>query len=201
MNNRWSDAARTAALAVRQARALAGRPVAGKPKPRKALSMHKPSPVVYPGGTATFDERTGKRVLRVPGRPPSLIGKIERPLPIKVSDPGTSGSKKVPPMNVWVPPPDDPHWSDPKFVESFNKATGAKVKIKPPNIFYSSAYPYGPGQEGGTQGIIRYDPNDPDLATRIGYKTGKKNLPPVRSRVVIGGKVYIRSGNKLIPYR
>lgn len=200
MKNRWSDSARVAAVAVRRAKALhRGRPVNVDPKrPKKALSMHKPSPVVYPGGSATFDERTGKRVVTVPGRPPSMIGKIERPLPITVSDPGR---KKVPPMNVWVPPPDDPHWSDPKFVESFNKATGANVKVTspkggglpPPEIFQ--------GIRGGAQGIIRYDPNDPDLATRLGYNTGKKNRPPVRSRVVIGGKVYIRSGNKLIQYR
>ena len=58
MNNRWSDAARTAALAVRQARTLAARPVKGndKGKPKKALSAPKPSPMVYAGGSATFDE-------------------------------------------------------------------------------------------------------------------------------------------------
>jgi hypothetical protein len=177
MKNRWSDAARTAALAVRQARTLAGKPVKGVAKPKKALSVHRSSPRVYAGGTPDFDERSGKR---------------------------------VPEKEVWIPPPDDPHWQDPKFVESFKRGIAERKKaglatpsIPKPNIFYSSTYPNGPGQEG-VQGIIRYDPKDPDLATRLGYDTGsgsRKKTVPQRSRVVIGGKVYIRSGNKLIPYR
>jgi hypothetical protein len=174
MENRWTDAARTAALAVRQARALAGRPVAGvaKAKPKKALSRPKPNPMVYAGGSATFDERTGKN--------------------------------KVPEKNIWIPPPDSPHWKDPKFVESFKRAVEQRKKastVPPPNIFYSSTYPQGGPWKADNQGIIRYDPNDPDLAARLGYPGAKRSqktpqrLPP---RVVIKGKRYTRVGGKLI---
>ena len=173
MNNRWSDAARTAALAVRQARTLAGRLVAGvtKPKPKKALSRPKADPMVYAGGSATFDERTGKR---------------------------------IPEKNIWIPPPDSPHWKDPKFVESFKRAVEQRKKastVPPPNIFYSSTYTQGGPWKPDNQGIIRYDPNDPDLAARLGYPGAKRSqttpqrLPP---RVVIKGKRYTRVGGKLI---
>jgi len=179
MKNRWTDAARSAALAVRQARALAGRPVAGvaKAKPKKALSRPKPSPMVYAGGSATFDERPGKH--------------------------------KIPEKNIWIPPPDSPHWKDPKFVESFKRGVEERKKagtIPLPNIFYSSTYPFGPGQEG-VQGIFRYDPKNPVDASKLGYNTGggkqpKRGTPkPGPTRVRIGNKVYIKSGNKLIPYR
>jgi hypothetical protein len=190
MENRWSDAARTAALAVRQARALAGKPVAGvaKAKPKKAMSAPKPNPMVYAGGSATFDERTGKRNNKGP--------------------------------NIWIPPPDSPYWKDEKWVAAFKKTVAERKKsgtagsktIPPPNIFYSSSYPYGPGQEG-TRGILRYDPSWPDMAEDLGYNMGpdyekrrkqREKWPRPSSggsRVVIGGRIYIRVGNKMVPYR
>jgi len=202
MNNRWSDAARTAALAVRQHRAMAAKPVKGVPKPKKGLSRPKPSPMVYAGGSATFDERTGKRVAprsakldRVP-RVPTTVGTI-------------------PEKEVWIPPPDSPHWQDPKFVESFKRGIAERKKagtlgaktVPPPNIFYSSSYPQGPGQEG-VQSIFRYDPKNPVDASKLGYnmgdkKSGNSSSPSTtqRKRVVIGGQVYIVSGNTMIPYR
>jgi hypothetical protein len=171
MNNRWSDAARLAALTVRQARALAGRPVAAKAKPKKGLSAPKPSPMVYAGGSATFDERTGKR---------------------------------IPEMNIWIPPPNDPHWNDPAFVESFKRGVAERKKtglatpsIPKPNIFYSSAYPYGPGQEG-VQGIFRYDPKNPVDPSKGGYGLPKKKAPQIpKPRVIIAGKRYTRVGGRL----
>jgi hypothetical protein len=196
MENRWSDAARTAAIAVRQARALAGRPVGGvaKAKPKKALSTPKRNPMVYAGGSATFDERTGKRVA-----PRSVkLDRVPR-VPTTVSN--------IPEKEVWIPPPDSPHWQDPKFVESFKRGIAERKKastagsktIPPPNIFYSSSYPMGPGQEGH-QGIFRYDPKNPDLAEKLGYPVPKKKTAPVpKPRVIIRGKRYTRVGGRLYP--
>jgi hypothetical protein len=131
--------------------------------------------MVYAGGSATFDERTGKR---------------------------------IPEANIWIPPPEHPLWDDPKFVESFKRGVAERKKaglatqtIQQPNIFYSSTYPQGGPWKADNQGIIRYDPNDPDLAARLGYPGAKRSqttpqrLPP---RVVIKGKRYTRVGGKLI---
>ena len=178
MKNRWSDAARLAALAVRQARAFAANPDKGNAVPQpggRAPKPMAPNPAVYKGGSATFDERTGKR------------NNTE--------------------MNVWIPPPNDPHWNDPAFVESFKrgvaerKKSGLAAETFPtkPNIFYSSAYPYGPGQEG-------INPGD-------NTGTGKSPMPPKQppgggtgtkkrtegTRYIIGGKRYTKVGNKLVP--
>jgi hypothetical protein len=193
MNNRWSDAARTAALAVRQARALAGKPVKGVTKPKKGLSRPKPSPMVYAGGSATFDERTGKRIA-------PRSAKLERVPRV----PTTVGN--IPEKEVWIPPPDDPHWQDPKFVESFKRGIAERKKaalatrtIPLPNIFYSSSYPYGPGQEG-SQGITRYDPKNPVDASQGGYGLPKKKTASVpKPRVIVGGKRYTRVGGRLYP--
>jgi hypothetical protein len=196
MENRWTDAARTAALAVRQARALAGRPVAGvaKAKIKKALSRPKPNPMVYAGGSATFDERTGKRVTPRSAK----LDRVPR-VPTTVSN--------IPEKEVWIPPPDSPHWQDPKFVESFKRGIAERKKastagsktIPPPNIFYSSSYPMGPGQEGN-QGIFRYDPKTPVDASKGGYGLPKKKTTPIpKPRVIIGGKRYTRVGGRLYP--
>jgi len=171
MNNRWSDAARTAALAVRQARALAGRPVAGKAKPKKALSAPRSSPMVYAGGSATFDERTGKRI------PEANIW--------------------IPPPEhpLW----DDPKFveSFKRGVAERKKAVLATRTIQQPNIFYSSTHPYGPGQEG-VQGITRYDPKNPVDASKGGYGLPKKKAAPVpKPRVIVAGKRYTRVGGRL----
>jgi hypothetical protein len=205
MKNRWSDAARAAALAVRKARAFAANPQdKGKAVPQpggRAPKPMAPKPTVFAGGSATFDESTGKR---------------------------------IPEKNIWIPPPNDPHWNDPAFVESFKrgvaerKKTGLAAGTFPtkPNIFYSSSYPYGPGQEGRVmQGIFRYDPVNPVDAAKLGYNMGdgKKSMPPKRPpvkppvkptiptktgvekigttkiRVVIAGKRYTKVGNMYYP--
>ena len=192
MKNRWSDAARLAALAVRQARAFAANPDKGNAVPQpggRAPKPMAPNPAVYKGGSATFDETTGKR------------NNTE--------------------MNVWIPPPNDPHWNDPAFVESFKrgvaerKKTGLTTATFPtkPNIFYSSSVP-GP-LDRQAQGILRYDPKNPLDASKLGYNMGdsKKSMPPKQppgggtgtkkrtegTRYIIGGKRYTKVGNKLVP--
>jgi len=191
LDNRWSDAARLASLAVRQARTLMGRPVndGQRAKPRKAKSSPKPVLDLFAGGSANFDERTGTR--------------------------------KTPEINIWIPPPDAPEWNDPKFVESFKRGIAERKKgelqtatfpIKP-NIYYSSTGPKGPLDRQTPQGILRYDPTRPNMAEELGYNMGDgykkskaqtKTLPkptPNGSRVIIGGKIYIRVGKRMIPYR
>ena len=95
-----------------------------------------------------------------------------------------------------------------------------------PNIFYSSAYPYGPGQEGRVmQGIFRYDPVNPVDAAKMGYnmgdgknymppkpppvkppvkpkiptKTGSEKIGTPKIRVVIAGKRYTKVGTMYYP--
>jgi hypothetical protein len=156
--------------------------------------------MVYAGGSATFDERTGKRIA-------PRSAKLERVPRV----PATVGN--IPEKEVWIPPPDDPLWQDPKFVESFKRGIADRKKaalatrtIPQPNIFYSSSYPYGPGQEG-SQGITRYDPKNPVDPSQGGYNMGDGKKPRRKTpttgptRVRIGSKVYIKSGNRLIPYR
>jgi hypothetical protein len=198
MKNRWSDAARAAALAVRKARAQVAQAANGLLGTKQNFNGVVPSLIpkgqgILPGVKQNFN-----------GVVPSLI-------------PGT------PAKNVWIPPPNDPVWNDPKFVESFKRGVAERKKkdlttstvLPQPNIFYSSAYPYGPGQEGRVQGILRYDPKNPVDASKLGYNMGrgKKPMPPKRpprgggtkiprvevGRVIIGGKRYTRVGNKLTP--
>jgi hypothetical protein len=148
--------------------------------------------MVYAGGSATFDERTGKRVT-------PRSAKLERvPSAIKTAE-------NIPEINIWIPPPDSPHWKDPKFVESFKRGIAERKKaalatrtIPLPNIFYSSSYPYGPGQEG-SQGITRYDPKNPVDPSKGGYGLPKKKAPVPKPRVIVGGKRYTRVGGRLYP--
>jgi len=143
MRNRWSDAARLAALAVRQGRVMAAAP--GKVNVAPQAGGLAPKPVTFP---------------------------------------------------------------------------------TKPNIFYSSAYPYGPGQEGReVQGIFRYDPVNPVDAAKLGYnmgdgknymppmpppvkppvkpkiptKTGSEKIGTTKIRVVIAGKRYTKVGNMYYP--
>jgi hypothetical protein len=158
MKNRWSDAARTAALAVRQARSMAARPVKQPPIPKRGRTAPKPM----------------------------------------VKKPAAKGSgRNNPGPHIWMPPRDDPR----------HPLAGGATGIPEPNIFYSSSYPFGPGQEGRL-GILRYDPSWPDMAADLGYNMGpeyekrrkRQGLPvPVRTRVIIGGKRYTRVGGKLVP--
>jgi len=214
MNNRWSDAARTASLAVRKARAFAANPDKGNAVPQpggRAPKPMAPNPAVFAGGSATFDESTGKQ---------------------------------IPEKNIWIPPPNDPHWNDPAFVESFKrgvaerKKTGLAAGTFPtkPNIFYSSAVP-GPLDRQVPHEGIRYDPQNPDhpqspmppqrppaggvpkaparkteiqVEKRVvpkntvspsgGVKTKAFGLMAVpKTRFVIAGKRYTKVGNKLVP--
>jgi hypothetical protein len=183
MKNRWSDAARAAALAVRKARAFAANPQKDNPVPKKGGLARKPFPMVYAGGSVTFDESTGTR-----------------------NNPGP---------HIWIPPNGG---KGTQYEEGMKELEGKKLlAAKPlpkPNIFYSSAVP-GPLDRQTPQGILRWDPERPNLADELGYNTGKgkKPMPPKRppggksypkpssdrTRVIIGGKRYTRVGNKLTP--
>jgi len=189
LDNRWSDAARQAALAVRKARAFGANPQIANPVPKQGGLA--PKPTVYAGASPTFDEKTGKR------------NNTE--------------------INVWIPPPNDPVWNDPKFVESFKKGIAERKKKElttatfptQPNIFYSSTGPQRPLDKQAPQGILRYDPKKPLDASKLGYNMGtnKKSMPsmppktqgPKKTvkadgmRYIIGGKRYTRIGNKLVP--
>jgi hypothetical protein len=182
MNNRWSDAARAAALAVRKARAFAANPRdKGKGEPRKGGLARKAYPMAYAGGSATFDETTGTRIAAsVTGITP--VAKVPNPKDNVRGNPG---------LHIWIPPPDAPEWDDPKFVESFKRGVAERKKASlaegifaiKPNIFYSSAVP-GPLDRQAPQGIFRYDPKNPVDASKLGYNTGtgKKSVPPVSER-------------------
>jgi hypothetical protein len=187
MKNRWSDAARAAALAVRQKRAFAANPQdKGKAVPQpggRAPKPMAPKPTVFAGGSATFDESTGTRI----------DGSVAGPKPVLKVPYAKDNVRGNPGLHIWIPPPNDPHWNDPAFVESFKrgvaerKKTGLAAGTFPtkPNIFYSSSYPYGPGQEGRVmQGILRFDPKNPLDAAKLGYNTGtgKRSVPPVSER-------------------
>jgi hypothetical protein len=185
MKNRWSDAARAAALAVRKARAFAANPRdKGQGVPKKGGLARKPFPMVHAGGSAAFDERTGTR-----NNPEKLI---------------------------WIPRNGG---KGTQYEEGMKGLGGKKLLVaKPlpkPNIFYSSTGPRGPLDRQTPQGILRWDPERPNLAEELGYNTGKgkKSMPPKRppggggtniprgetGRVIIGGKRYTRVGNKLVP--
>jgi hypothetical protein len=185
MKNRWSDAARAAALAVRKARAFAANPRdKGQGVPKRGGLARKAYPMAYAGGSASFDESTATR-----------------------DNPG---------KNVWIPPnggKGTQYEEGMKDLVSKKKLLAANPLPKP-NIFYSSAVP-GPLDRQTPQGILRWDPERPNLADELGYNTGKgkkpmppkrpprgggKNIPRVEiGRVIIGGKRYTRVGNKLTP--
>lgn len=212
MKNRWSDAARAASLAVRKHRAFA--PAPGTPittpgrLPPKPMAPKPTAPKTPAGGAVTkiFYEATGTR-----GNPIAIKSK-----PVTTVPYATDREVGNPGKHIWIPPPSSPLWNDPEFVASFKKGVADQKKASlatgtfstKPNIFYSSTYPNGPGQEG-TQGILRYDPKKPLDASKLGYnvpkKTGGTQTPyspgAEGSRVVIGGKIYLRVGNKMVPYR
>ena len=175
MKNRWSDAARLAALAVRKARAFAANPQdKGKADPKRGGLAKKPSPMAYAGGSATFDESTGTR--NNPGKnvwiPPN----------------GGVGTQYEEGM---------------KYLVAKKKLLAANPLPKP-NIFYSSSVP-GPLDRQVPQGGIRYDPKNPDHPQSpmppkrppIGG-AGKTEMTD-GMRYIIGGKRYTRVGNKLTP--
>ena len=199
MKNRWSDAARAAALAVRKARAMLANPRnKGEAIPKKGGLARKAYPMAYAGGSASFDESTGTRIA------------------------AKDDVRGNPGLHIWIPPPDAPEWDDPKFVESFKRGVAERKKASlaagtfaaKPNIFYSSAVP-GPLDRQTNQGILRYDPKNPLDASKLGYNmgSGKKIMPPMPPkpqgpkkteitdgmRYIIGGKRYTRVGNKLVP--
>ena len=213
MKNRWSDAARAAALAVRKARAFAANPRdKGQGVPKKGGLARKAYPMAYAGASATFDESTGTRIVAsVPGTKP--VAKVPYAKDNVRGNPG---------LHIWIPPPDAPEWDDPKFVESLKRGVAERKKASlaagtfatKPNIFYSSAVP-GPLDRQTNQGILRYDPKNPLDASKLGYNmgSGKKIMPPMPPkpqgpkkteitdgmRYIIGGKRYTRVGNKLVP--
>ena len=199
MKNRWSDAARAAALAVRKSRAMMANPRnKGEANPKRGGLARKAYPMAYAGASAAFDESTGTRIA------------------------AKDDVRGNPGLHIWIPPPDAPEWDDPNFVESFKRGVAERKKASlaagtfatKPNIFYSSAVP-GPLDRQTNQGILRYDPKNPLDASKLGYNmgTGKKIMPPMPPkpqgpkkteitdgmRYIIGGKRYTRVGNKLVP--
>jgi hypothetical protein len=176
MKNRWSDAARAAALAVRKARAFAANPRGkGQGAPKRGGLARKAYPMAYAGGSATFDENTGTR--NNPGKhvwiPPN----------------GGVGTQYEEGMKA--------------LVAKKNFYVDAKG-VPQPNIFYSSTGPKGPLDRQTPQGI-RYDPKNPDhpqspMPPKRPPGGKGKNIPRVEiGRVIIGGKRYTRVGNKLTP--
>ena len=205
LDNRWSDAARQAALAVRKARAFAANPRKDNPTPKRGGLA--PKPMVYAGGSATFDERTGKRIEgNVKGNKP--IVKVPY---AKDTEPGNPG------LHIWIPPNGGvgTQYEDGMKDLVTKKKLLASNTLPKPHIFYSSTGPKGPLDRQAPQGILRYDPKNPVDASKLGYNmgTGTKSMPPMppKTRVpkktertdgmryIIGGKRYTRVGNKLTP--
>jgi hypothetical protein len=172
LDNRWSDAARLAALAVRKARAMLANPRKANPAVKKGKQAPKPS--LYVGASATFDERTGKR--NIP----------EKNIWIPPPD-----------SHYWK----DTKWvEDFKKTVAENKKTGITNPKFPngPNIFYSSTGPKGPLDEsklGYTTGTGK-QPMPP-----MPPKKGGSGTPQITDgiRYIIGGKRYTKIGNKLVP--
>jgi hypothetical protein len=196
MNNRWSDAARAAALAVRKARAFAANPRdKGKGEPKKGGLARKSYPMAYMGGSASFDESTGTRIAAsVPGTMPAAK------VPYAKDD-----VRGNPGKHIWIPPNGG---KGTQYEDGMKDLEGKKLlAAKPPpkpNIFYSSTGPKGPLDRQTNQGI-RYDPKNPDhpqspMPPKRPPAGGGKNIPRVETgRVIIGGKRYTRVGNKLTP--
>jgi hypothetical protein len=180
MNNRWSPAARLAALAVRRARAKGVQAAKGVlPVTKKNLNGVVPSLIPKNQGILPTTKKDFNGVV------PSLTPQDQGILPVtKKNLNGVVPSliPKTPAKNVWLPPPNDPHWNDPAFVESFKK--GVAERKKP-----STA----------AQGI-RYDPKNPDHPkSPMPPKTGGGGSEIPRGdvvRVKIGGKWYTKVGNK-----
>jgi hypothetical protein len=173
MKNRWSDAARVAALAVRKARAMMANPRnKGQGVPKRGGTAKIPSPIVHAGGSATFEERTGTR--NNPGKnvwiPPN----------------GGKGTQYEEGMK-----------------ELEGKKLLAAKQLPKPNIFYSSVVPgpldrqtnqairYDPKNP--------YHPQSPMPPKRPPVVGGKRPKAGERARVIIGGKRYTRVGNMLVP--
>ncbi len=189
LDNRWSDAARQAALSVRRARAMMANPRKANPVVKKGKQAPKPS--VYAGASPTFDERMGKRN-------------------------NTEMSVWVPPPDspYWKDPKFVESFNKGIADQNKKKLLAANALPKP-NIFYSSTGPKGPLDRQTPQGILRWDPKNPVDASKLGYNmgTGKKYMPPMpprgkggkniprveTGRVIIGGKRYTRVGNMLVP--
>ena len=184
MKNRWSDAARAAALAVRKARAFAANPQdKGKGVPKRGGLARKPFPMVRAGGSAAFDERTGTR-----NNPEKLIW---------IPRNGGKGTQYEEGMKGL----------------GGKKLLAAKPLPKP-NIFYSSAVPGPLDRQTNQGILRYDPKNPLDaskLGYNMG--SGKKIMPPMPPkpqgpkkteitdgmRYIIGGKRYTRVGNKLVP--
>jgi len=184
MRNRWSDAARAAALAVRKARAFAANPRdKGQGVPKRGGLARKAYPMAYAGGSATFDESTGTR--NNPGKN------------VWIPRNGGKGTQYEEGMK-----------------ELEGKKLLAAKPLPKPNIFYSSAVPGPLDRQTNQGILRYDPKNPLDaskLGYNMG--DGKKPMPPKRpprgggtkiprvevGRVIIGGKRYTRVGNKLTP--
>ena len=172
MKNRWSDAARAAALAVRKARAFAANPQKDNPVPKKGGLARKAYPMAYAGGSATFDESTGTR--NNPGPhiwiPPNGGKGTQYEEGMKeLEGKKLLAAKPLPKPNIFyssaVPGPLD-------------RQTNQAIRYDPKN----PDHPQSP-----------MPPKRPPVV-------GGKKIPRVETgRVIIGGKRYTRVGNKLVP--
>jgi len=184
MRNRWSDAARAAALAVRKARAFAANPRdKGQGVPKRGGLARKAYPMAYAGGSATFDESTGTR--NNPGKN------------VWIPRNGGKGTQYEEGMK-----------------ELEGKKLLAAKPLPKPNIFYSSAVPGPLDRQTNQGILRYDPKNPLDaskLGYNMG--SGKKIMPPMPPkpqgpkkteitdgmRYIIGGKRYTRVGNKLVP--
>lgn len=106
MQNRWSDAARAAALLVRRNKRRAVNQAPGKPPRRK-----QPGPDIH-----------------VPP-PNDFVGAMPTPSSLPASkDPNRDDYRP------WVPPPGHPLWNDPKFVASFYAKHPKATRPKTPSV-------------------------------------------------------------------
>jgi hypothetical protein len=173
MNNRWSDAARAASIAVRQGhKLLAGRPV-------QKRGRTAPKPMVRAGGSATIDARIAKRINTGIPQPyiyydsdypygPGQEGRVQ----------GSQGILRYDPKN-------------PVNAEELGYNMG-KYKGK----WKKSIPPVSERYKDDWMSIPRRKAKEAEQARKRYLKTGSTG-----SRAVIGGKIYIKIGNKMVPYR
>ena len=173
MKNRWSDAARAAALAVRKARAFAANPQKDNPVPKKGGLARKAYPMAYAGGSATFDETTGTR--NNPGKnvwiPPNGGKGTQYEEGMKeLEGKKLLAAKPLPKPNIF--------YSSTGPKGPLDRQTNQGIRYDPKNPDHPQS-PMPPKRPPGG-GIMKTEITD-------------------GMRYIIGGKRYTRVGNKLVP--
>jgi len=183
MQNRWSPAARVAALAVRRAKSFQ------RGKAKNGSASPSGSSTVYAGGTATFDERTGKYVTASPVKD------------IQADKVGVPSSGSTKPKGVTTPGGAAVKDVFAGGSATFDERTGKRVvapgaKLETREQTTSKRVPTGP--------IYRDPPPDsPYWKDPKFVASWKRSNPgkrvPIRNRVFIAGKRYTRVGDRLVP--